>query len=414
VLATITPLDIRGIGSIMGLFGHIWLFSNIKLEERPIRTSHKINLQKLSNCLSAEFFYKKSFYCMKSKQCWALIAVFLVVFGLSVMTQFNINVPRDKILLVGSSEIQILKGSTGGPEMQSSSIVFLSGVRNVTYEAYGPYASYGEGPTEPSLASVSGNSLLKQSSPLTIASSDNTRGGILKYTVKPGDIPSVIAASFGITTNSLLWANNLSDGQFIKPGDELIILPVSGVLYKVRSGDTVSSIASRFKGDVGRIIAFNGLSSSGVIVEGEQIIIPDGEKTTGSYGSSYTTIYSTYTKDLDGYFIHPTAGIGYKSRGLHPHNAVDIAAFCWAPIYAAAEGTVSISDGYGWNGGYGKYVKIDHPNGTKTIYSHNIQNQVSWGQYVEQGQLIAYMGSTGRSTGCHVHWEVYGALNPLR
>jgi len=299
----------------------------------------------------------------------------------------------------------------------SSSLVFSSGVRNPSYQpdaSYSFYSAYGEGPTEPSLASVAGSALLKQSSPLTIVTAGNERSEIVTYTVRPGDIPSVIAASFGITVNTLLWANDLSDGQYIRPGDELSILPVSGVRYKVRSGDTVLTIASRYKGEAPQIIAFNELDAGGGIVEGEYIIIPDGEMPVPSYAKSYAAKYSSYTVNLDGYFSHPTAGVGYRSRGLHPHNAVDIAASCWTPIYAAAAGSVLISDANGWNSGYGRYIKIDHQNDTQTLYAHNIQNQVVAGQSVQQGELIAYMGSTGQSSGCHVHWEVRGALNPLR
>lgn len=304
----------------------------------------------------------------------------------------------------------------GGPGTQSSSIVFLAGVRNA-YVGQGDtrevFYGYGEAPIEPSLASALGGSLLKQSSPLTIATAQNIRTSITEYIVQPGDRPSVIAASFGITVNTLLWANNLSDGEYIKPGDKLVILPVSGIRYKVKAGDTISGIAIDHKGEIDKIIAFNDLDVSGGIIAGDYIIIPDGEVPKRSYGQ-YAAKYALYSQNLDSYFIHPTAGAGYKSRGIHPHNAVDIAAPCWTPIYAAAAGTVAISDGYGWNGGYGRYIKLDHKDGIGTLYSHNIQNEVSAGQYAQQGQLIAYMGSSGRSTGCHVHWEVYGALNPLR
>ncbi len=275
--------------------------------------------------------------------------------------------------------------------------------------------SYGEGPTEPSLASTIDGSLFKQSSPLTIVSADNSRREITEYIVKPGDAPSAIAAAFGITTNTLLWANNLSEWQYIQPGDKLIILPVSGVLYKVKNGDTISAIAVKFRGEAAKIAVFNDLGPDGNILEGEDIMVPDGEMPNKSYGSSkYTAKYAPYTQNLDDSFIHPTAGIGYKSRGVHANNAVDIAASCWTPLYSAASGVVAIADGYGWNGGYGKYIKISHSNSASTVYAHNIQNIVSAGQDVKQGELIAYMGSTGRSTGCHVHWEVYGALNPLR
>jgi len=312
---------------------------------------------------------------------------------------------------------QAAAANNGTPVVQYESLVFLRGVRNAdSQQVRTPEVYYIGGPTEPSLASVLGGSaIMNQYPPLTTASAENVRTGIITYTVKSGDVPSTIAASFGITTNTLLWANNLSEGQYIKIGNELVILPVSGLRYKVGSGDTLSSIARKYKGDVDKMVAFNGIGGPEQIKAGDYIIIPDGEMPVVTYSRpTYAAIYSSYSKNLDGYFIHPTAGAGYRSRGIHPTNGVDIASSCWSPIYAAAEGTVIASDGYGYNGGYGKYVKIDHPNGTKTLYAHALQNLVSAGQYVKQGQLIAYMGSTGRSTGCHVHWEVYGALNPLR
>jgi len=361
---------------------------------------------------------KISLKSFKKKRAFTAISLLFIMTALvsPVFVPLNSVATGGGRLEVVSSESS---GSSqgGGGTIRSASIVFAAGIRNANLDyVYAPEAfyGYGAGPTEPSLASATGGSLLKQSSPLTTATAENVRTNIIKYTVQPGDIPSIIAASFGITTNTLLWANNLSDGQLIRPGDELVILPVSGVRYKVQSGDTISSIASRYKGEIDTIIAFNGLGAQGGIIAGDYIVIPDGEIPVRSSAGGYVAKYAPYTQNLDSYFIHPTAGVGYKSRGLHPHNAVDIAASCWTPIYAAAAGSVAISDGYGWNGGYGKYVKIDHADGVGTLYSHNIQNEVSAGQYVQQGQLIAYMGSTGRSTGCHVHWEVYGALNPLR
>ncbi|MBI1888327.1 MAG: peptidoglycan DD-metalloendopeptidase family protein [Candidatus Spechtbacteria bacterium] len=299
------------------------------------------------------------------------------------------------------------------------SLVFLGAVRNsnvneasVTRESYGTF--YGEGPEDATLPSIGESSLLKQSSPLGIFRGENERRDIITYRVKEGDTPLALAASFGITLNTLLWANNLSYGQYIKAGDDLMILPISGVRYKVRAGDTISSIASRLKGDIFKILEFNELNIEDSIQEGEYLIVPDGEMPSISYKRNDTPRYSPPLVNLDNYFIHPTAGIGYRSRGIHPHNAVDWAAPCWTKVYAAAEGSVAIADSVGWNGGYGKYVKINHPNGTQTVYGHAIQILAKAGQYVQQGELIEYMGSTGRSTGCHVHWEVYGALNPLR
>lgn len=354
---------------------------------------------------------------IKRKWLFGVTASFLVAFALIgpssiTFSKGNIEAGRLKEVVYDAAS----GAAQGGAVTQSSSIVFLAGVRNA-YAGQGltpeVFYGYGEAPIEPSLASALGGSLLKQSSPLTIVTAQNIRTDITEYIVRPGDRPSIIAASFGITTNTLLWENNLSDGDVIKPGDKLTILPVSGIRHKVKAGDTISSIAVDYKGEIDKIIAFNDLDVSGGIIAGEYIVIPDGEMPMSARRGNAAK-YAIYLQNLDSYFIHPTAGAGYKSRGLHPHNAVDIAASCWTPIYAAAAGTVAISDGYGWNGGYGRYIKVDHGNGIGTLYSHNIQNEVSAGQYAEQGQLIAYMGSSGRSTGCHVHWEVYGALNPLR
>lgn len=309
--------------------------------------------------------------------------------------------------------------NTGKAKAQSYSTLFFAGPRNSAGEDAGLQITsilpYGEGPTEPSLASTMDGSIFKQSSPLTIATAENLRSQTLSYVVKPGDNPWLIAAAFGITASTLLWANNLTEDEYIKPGDELVILPVSGIRYKVKAGDTLSLIGGKFQGDVQKILEFNHLRPDGSISDGDYIIIPDGEMPrSSSYKNGYAPRNVQSLQNLDDYFIHPTAGVGYKSRGIHGYNAVDIAGPCWTPVYAAAEGTVTVSDGRGWNGGYGKYVKISHPNGTQTIYAHHIQNEVSSGQTVKQGQLLSYMGSTGRSSGCHVHWEVHMALNPLR
>lgn len=256
-----------------------------------------------------------------------------------------------------------------------------------------------------------GNSLLVARSPITTMTSVNERNEIIKYAVKQGDNATSIAASFGITVNTLLWTNNLNARSIIRPGNELIILPVSGVSHKVKSGDTVLSIAKKYKAEASRIVEFNALPADGAITAGDVLIVPDGEIYIPVSVYVSAPNYSNNLKTVDGYFIVPTTGRNWGR--LHPNNAVDIANSCGTPIYAAATGSVIISDAIGWNGGYGKYVKIKHPNGIDTLYSHNSQNLVAVRETVQQGQLIALMGTTGRSTGCHVHFEVRGAKNPF-
>lgn len=262
---------------------------------------------------------------------------------------------------------------------------------------------------EPTLPSVGGIAVIASSSPLTTASSLNSRQSIVNYTVKEGDNPTYIAAAFGVTTNTILWANNLSDGEVIRPGEDLKIPPVSGVVHKVKKGDTLGSLAKRYNGEAAAIIAFNDLPQGGTVFAGQTIVIPDGEMPRRTFANTYASSYSG--RDLGGYFIKPVAG--RISQGLHATNAIDIAASCWSPVFAAADGKISISDGYGWNGGYGKYVRVRHDNGVDTVYSHLIKTAVSPSQRVSQGDVIGYIGSTGRSTGCHLHWEVWGARNPL-
>ena len=238
---------------------------------------------------------------------------------------------------------------------------------------------------------------------------------ITLYTVREGDNISVIARMFGVTTNTIIWANDITRSDLVKPGDVLVILPVTGIKHAVQKGDTLQSIAKKYKGDLDEILAYNDLSANAVLAVGDEVIIPDGEVTVqrvAAAGTSQLRVNVGSLKDASGYYIRPING-GKKSQGLHGFNGVDLASSCGSPLYAAASGTVIVSRGSGWNGGYGNYIVISHANGTQTLYSHNTANWVSTGQYVAQGQTIGTVGSTGRSTGCHVHFEIRGAKNPF-
>ncbi len=118
--------------------------------------------------------------------------------------------------------------------------------------------------------------------------------------------------------------------------------------------------------------------------------------------------------EIGGYFIMPTNGWNWGQ--LHYNNAVDIAGVCGSEVYAAQSGAVSEEAGEGWSGGYGSYVAIEHPNGTKTLYAHTSKNLATAGDLVMQGEVIALTGNTGNvngETGCHLHFEVHGAANPF-
>jgi murein DD-endopeptidase MepM/ murein hydrolase activator NlpD len=167
---------------------------------------------------------------------------------------------------------------------------------------------------------------------------------------------------------------------------------------------------------------YNGLSTDASIAIGDTIMIPDGELGGSSGSASHTpTNFSNGTSPLipgssgpaiPGYFACPVHG-SWLSQGLHGHNAVDLALGVGNPIYAAADGTVIIGRTGGWNGGYGTYVVISHPNGTETLYAHARKLFVTAGEKVTQGEKIAEIGVTGETTGPHLHFEVRGAANPF-
>ena len=237
-------------------------------------------------------------------------------------------------------------------------------------------------------------------------------GQISVYVVRKGDTLGEIAEMFGVSTNTIVWANNIKASS-IKEGQELVILPISGVRHVVKSGDTVKSLATKYKADFDEILSYNGLAADAKIKPGDIVVIPDGVISATQTSLAKTSGSQTYPV-YSGFYLRPIVG-GRKTQGIHGYNGVDLAPSCRCvgdPIFASADGKVIISR-TGYNGGYGTYVVISHANGTQTLYAHMSKDNVSVGQSVERGQVIGAVGSTGKSTGPHVHFEVRGAKNPF-
>lgn len=260
------------------------------------------------------------------------------------------------------------------------------------------------------------------------------------HSVQDSETLSAIAVQYGVTVESILWANALSNPNRLKPGDTLVIPPITGVLHVVRKGDTVSSIAKKYKADPQEILTFNLLPADGTLQIGETIAIPGGSipppppAPRQPARKSAPSIPSALPQ-IAGFFALPT--IGTTSGRLHAQNGVDFndgTSDCGHPIFASADGTVTevnLTDSRGtWvNGGYGNMVKILHPNGSTTVYGHLLAGTVlvNEGQTVTRGQQVAQMGGgwdrvegkrvrmmgAGYSTGCHLHFEVRGAVNPF-
>jgi LysM repeat protein len=239
----------------------------------------------------------------------------------------------------------------------------------------------------------------------TIVEPPQEKKEIQEYIVEEGDTLSSIAEKFGISLETVLWANDLSKNSIVKPGQKLIILPVSGVLHIVKAGDTLSEIAQKYQAKIEDIISFNELSSPNDIYIGDILVIPGGKM------PSPKPTPQPLTPLAQDYFICPVAGGCRITQGLHWYNAIDFSnGKCGEPILAAAGGTVLKAR---WDRIAGNYVKILHPNGVVTMYGHLQTIFVSPGEQVSQGQIIGTMGATGRATGCHLHFDVYGARNPF-
>lgn len=242
---------------------------------------------------------------------------------------------------------------------------------------------------------------------------------ISTYVVRKGDTISSVAKLFDVSENTIIWSNNLKKGEALKVDETLVVLPVSGVKYTVKKGDNLKSIAKKFKADVDDIELFNGLNTNSKLVVGDEIIVPDGEiteivsvKIIPKNIAKKENI--SVKKDTSGYFAYPTASSVRRTRGItKTHKGVDLAAPVGTPIYAAASGKVIVARPEGYNGGYGKMIVIEHNNGTQTIYGHLSKLFVSNGDTVSQGQNIAAMGNTGRSTGSHLHFQVLDDSNPF-
>lgn len=241
------------------------------------------------------------------------------------------------------------------------------------------------------------------------------RTAIVTYTVQAGDTISGVAARFGISINTILWENNLTAYSIIRPGQRLAILPISGVRHAVAKGETVSKIAARYRVETSAILAANQLAAANDLRVGQLLLVPGGAKPrpTPTYAlrrpGGAPTITGSGKLGWPASCRHITQYFSWR------HTGIDIACPSGSTIYAADSGRVIKAQG-GWNGGYGILVILQHADGTQTLYGHNSKLFVQVGDEVARGQTIAAIGSTGRSTGPHLHLEVRAGgyrKNPL-
>lgn len=252
-----------------------------------------------------------------------------------------------------------------------------------------------------------------------------------QYTVRNGDTLRSIADRFGLQPSTIVWANSLTNADVLVAGQPLTIPPINGVIHHVADGETLEGVAARYGVKPADIVAFapNGLGGGSPLVPGQDIIVPGGtpptpapaliaaaptEPTPAPAPSATPATPATAAPAAGttavGTFIWPATGALTTYFGDNPayygpggHNGLDIANNQGTPLLAADGGVVIYA---AWNGGLGNALAIDHENGFVTWYGHTMAFAVGVGERVSRGQVVAYMGSTGNSTGPHVHFII--------
>lgn len=262
-------------------------------------------------------------------------------------------------------------------------------------------------------------SIIVSSDVFQTINSAKPRDKTIDYTVERGDTLSTIAEKFGISVETIRWANNLFSDN-ITVGDSLKILPVTGIEYKVAKGDSVYSIAKKLDTDAQKIVdfPFNDFANPETfsLVEGQMLIVPDGVKPAEQSTFRRQVYIASGPVTISGLgFTWPVHGIISQFSSWY-HTALDIAAAYGTPVVAAQNGIVSSVSVGTWDFGYGTNVYVRNGD-VETHYAHFSGVNVSAGQQVSAGAtVLGWIGMTGRTTGPHVHFEVRkgGVLvNPL-
>lgn len=239
----------------------------------------------------------------------------------------------------------------------------------------------------------------------TTVVSDKPRFEILDYEVVKGDTLGTIADKFGISIDSIKWANSLKTEKLI-PGQSLRIPPVTGIVHKAVAGDTIYSVAKKYKTEAQKIVNFPANDFADLdtfaLNIGQVLFVPDGVMPEAAPVYRPSSV-PQFIAGAGGRFMWPAQGV-ITQYPVSYHMALDIANNAAPPIAAGDAGTVAYAGCLKY--GYGCHVIINHADGYQTLYAHLSSYAVEAGDKVGRGQVIGKMGSTGRSTGIHLHFEV--------
>jgi murein DD-endopeptidase MepM/ murein hydrolase activator NlpD len=231
------------------------------------------------------------------------------------------------------------------------------------------------------------------------------------YKVKKGDSVSKIAAAHSLSLDAVIASNNISNARRLREGETLRIPNMDGIPYIVKKGDSLSGISRSLGVPMEAILDANDLQKD-VIAAGQLIFVPGARMRSEDLKLA-----------LGELFIYPLRGarltspFGWRNdpiSGVRRHHAaIDLAAPTGTTVKAAMDGKVSSA---GFNSTYGKYIILSHGNEYQTMYAHLNQVSVKQGDRVIQGAKIGEVGSTGYSTGPHLHFAIYKngrPVNPL-
>jgi murein DD-endopeptidase MepM/ murein hydrolase activator NlpD len=231
------------------------------------------------------------------------------------------------------------------------------------------------------------------------------------YVIQPGDNLYTIGNQFKVSIDALMYINGLTDSSILSVGQEITIPPISGLIHKVESGDTLESIATKFDVASQAIADFNYILDTSKLAVGTELVIPGGKipeiplpviyVPSSSYGKE------GQVKSNKNFCVWPTTVRIISQYYSWYHNGMDIASPSRSgmpPLLACSSGTVVRA---GWDPfGLGLHVRVDHGNGFETVYGHMSRLDVSYGDSVDRGDQVGLMGSTGNSTGPHVHFMI--------
>lgn len=249
--------------------------------------------------------------------------------------------------------------------------------------------------------------LVRAAVPFTLIP-DRPRIEFITHTVEAGDTLYGVAEKYNVSVETLMWANGLEQNpDLLRLGQALTVLPVNGVYHTIQAGDTADSVAKKYKAKPEDIISFplNNLNPKNPVLNvGAKIVVPGGSK---PYVPRQVQVFAgpapSGAGQGSGRLVWPASGSvtqGYRAY----HRAIDIGSYTGNPVKSADSGYVVAA---GWsNQGYGYYIVLDHGNGTQSLYAHLSRFFVNAGDSVRQGTVIGNVGSTGNSTGPHLHFEV--------